>query len=304
MKTTVNSNGDVVIRPAMEGNTSETWKLLDNKVEKKEEGVQSKNSSIITMSPPNQNNHPDAPSRANTTTTTSNTTLLSSTLVVPIIIFEQNGTIHTNGTNTSTSAQNSKGNLLSFESDNETSIVTPKNKHNDSNNSKSRKAFAEFLSMEYVRDVAFATKVLETTQEVIARYMERQQQQEQNEYKRTACVYSAGLHDIEIANMTDVVYLENFKAMYTMMKDHCDTWIQLEQNANGFRFVNEKKSRRLFLWNEGIRRILRPEDYQIQLFERSLNARHGDNIHMDGDSFYGPLADFLFSLMNVADATD
>lgn len=176
-------------------------------------------------------------------------------------------------------------------------------------NNNTSTAYAEFLSMEYVRDVAFATKDLDTTQHVIARYMARQQQQQQKQQEkaettRTACVLSSGLHDIDIVNLTDTMYLKNFKAMYNTMKDHCDIWIQLEQTANGFRGVNVQNSRRFLFWNEGIRRILRPEDYQIQLFERSLNAQHGDNIHMDAHTFYCPLADFFFALMNVAAASD
>ena len=179
-------------------------------------------------------------------------------------------------------------------------IQYSKNHSDSSNGTPTTTAYAEFLSMDFARDVEFATKTLDTTQQVIARYMERQRRSAETNSTTTACVLSFGMHDIVLTNLTDAMYLENFRAMYTMMKEHCNVWIQLELTAKGYRLVNERDSRRIHLWNEGIRRILQPHDYQIQLFQRSLNSQHGDNVHMDIQTFYVPLANFFFSLMNAA----
>jgi hypothetical protein len=81
----------------------------------------------------------------------------------------------------------------------------------------------------------------------------------------------------------------------------CDIWIKLELTAQGYRVPSMSNNAIIFEWNEGIKRSMEPDEYQIDLFARSLNAKHGDNVHMDPDTFYCPLADFFIELMGVDD---
>jgi hypothetical protein len=166
-------------------------------------------------------------------------------------------------------------------------------------------AYAEFLTMELARDVEYASKLTATTQESIARYMKRQRQSGGPlgiPKNQTACVISSGMHDISIPNMTSEVYISNHIAMKQLLKDAgCDIWIKLELTARGFRGPDIENNDIIFEWNEGIKRSMAPDEYQIDLFFKSLSARHADGVHMDVDSFYCPLADFFIELMGVAE---
>lgn len=164
-------------------------------------------------------------------------------------------------------------------------------------------AYAEFLSIDFARDVEFATKNLDTTQEVIARYMQTQRRDLTGlRNATTACVVSSGMHDLRVPNLTDAMYFENYRAMkelLTRTSGSCNIWIQLELTAKGYSMPDDEDVRRINVWNTGIRRILKPNDFHIQLFERSLNAKHGDFVHMDTSSFYGPLAELFTYLMRI-----
>lgn len=166
-------------------------------------------------------------------------------------------------------------------------------------------SYAEFIGMEYARDFEFATKTMETTQETIARYIRRSREKEttpstNQEKSQTACVISSGMHDLNIPGMTTEVYLQNHIAMKHLLKDAgCDIWIKLELTALGYSSPNTYKNPIVFEWNQGIQKSMDIGEYQINLFDRSLNAKHGDKVHMDIDTFYGPLADFFVDLMGV-----
>lgn len=178
--------------------------------------------------------------------------------------------------------------------------------HTGSNtNSEHQFGYAEFLAMEYARDVEFATRLQKTTQDSIARYMRHQRNDigaPRIPKNQTACVISSGMHDLGIPNMTSQVYIHNHIAMKKLLKKAgCDIWIKLELTARGLRSPDVESNEIIFEWNEGIRRSMGPNEYQVNLFARSLNAKHGDKVHMDVDSFYCPLADFFIELMRVAE---
>jgi hypothetical protein len=112
------------------------------------------------------------------------------------------------------------------------------------------------------------------------------------------------MHDLWLVpNLTSEVYIRNHIAMKELFKRAgCDIWIKLELTAQGYRTPSTKNNQITFEWNEGIKRSMEPDEYQIDLFARSLNSRHGDEIHMDPNAFYCPLADFFIELMRVDDA--
>jgi hypothetical protein len=185
----------------------------------------------------------------------------------------------------------------------ENRLIQFRQQQRSSNNNTTSVAYAEFLSVDYARDVEFATTKMETTQDTIARYMQNRRQQDLNIPKnQTACVISSGMHDLLLRNMTSEVYISNHIAMKQLFKGAgCDIWIKLELTAQGFRGPSMSNNPIIFEWNEGIKRSMEPDEYQIDLFARSLNSQHGDNVHMDPDTFYCPLADFFIELMGVDD---
>jgi hypothetical protein len=164
-------------------------------------------------------------------------------------------------------------------------------------------SYAEFLGVEYARDVEFATTEMATTQETIARHMDRRRNIDLDiPRNQTACLISSGLHDLSLANLTSDVYIRNHIAMKKLFKEAgCDIWIKLELTAIGYRVPNAPSNKIIYEWNEGIKRSMEADEYQIDLFGRSLNSAHGDNIHMDRETFYCPLADFFIKLMGVAE---
>jgi len=178
-----------------------------------------------------------------------------------------------------------------------------RNHDNDEREDDSSFAYAEFLTMEYARDVEYASTATATTQESIARYMHRRRHQKDLPAipkNQTACVISSGMHDIKIPNMTSEVYIRNHVAMKRLLKGAgCDIWIKLELNARGVESPDITNTNRIYEWNEGIKRTMEPDEYQINLFERTLNARHADRLHMDPDTFYCPLAEFFIQIMGV-----
>jgi len=164
-------------------------------------------------------------------------------------------------------------------------------------------AYVEFLTMEYARDLVFSTNSTPTTQDTIARYMKRQRDDGGGDgipKNETACVISSGMHDLFIPDLQSEVYIPNFIAMKDLLKEAgCDIWIRLELTARGFSRPLDDDNPIVFEWNQGIQQSMNPDEYQINLFDRSLYSKHGDYVHMDEPTFYCPLMDFFFELMRV-----
>ena len=176
--------------------------------------------------------------------------------------------------------------------------------------------YVEFLEMEFARDVTFASTATETTQETVARYMRNQRydttSSSSNDGERstttptaipkhqTACVISSGMHDLTIPDLPSEIYIANHIAMKRLLKDAgCGIWIKLELTARGYRRPYLRDNVMVHEWNEVLRRSMDPDEYQINVFGRSLNAKHGDTLHMDVDTFYCPLMDFFMNLMGI-----
>jgi hypothetical protein len=108
------------------------------------------------------------------------------------------------------------------------------------------------------------------------------------------------MHDLKIPNITSEIYVRNHIAWKQLLKGAgCDIWIKLELTARGLRSPDLEYNDIIFEWNEGIKRSMEPDEYQINRFARSLNARHSDKVHMDVESFCCPLAEFFIKLMGV-----
>ena len=167
-------------------------------------------------------------------------------------------------------------------------------------------SYAEFLTVEYARDVELASTTMATTQHTIARYMQRNGEKLAIPKNQTACILSSGMHDLGIPNITTEMYLRNHVAMKHLLKETgCDIWIRLELTARGYHSPDVGTNQWIFEWNEGIKRAtMGSDEYQIELFARSLNAQHTDALHMHIESFYCPLVDFLLRLMMGASSDD
>ena len=188
----------------------------------------------------------------------------------------------------------------SHQRDNDTNLF---DKYNLANNSASLDfSYAEFLTVEYARDVELATTLMPTTQDTIARYMQQNRESLGIAKNQTACIISSGMHDLGIPHMSSEVYVRNHVAMRQLLKGAgCDIWIRLELTARGYHAPDVETNERIFEWNEAIKRTMEPDEYQIELFAKSLNAQHSDALHMDVASFYCPLVDFFVSLMGVSE---
>lgn len=176
-------------------------------------------------------------------------------------------------------------------------------KYNLANNSASLDfSYAEFLTVEYARDVELATTTMPTTQHTIARYMQQNRESLGIAKNQTACIISSGMHDLGIPHISSEVYVRNHVEMRQLLKGAgCDIWIRLELTARGYHAPDVETNERIFEWNEAIKRTMEPDEYQIELFAKSLNAQHSDALHMDVASFYCPLVDFFVSLMGVSE---
>jgi hypothetical protein len=108
------------------------------------------------------------------------------------------------------------------------------------------------------------------------------------------------MHDLTIPDLKSDIYMANHIDMKRLLKDAgCDIWIKLELTAKGYKSPAGRENAIIFEWNQVIRESMEPDEYQINLFARSLNSKHGDDIHMDKDTFYCPLMDFFIDLMGV-----
>ena len=166
-------------------------------------------------------------------------------------------------------------------------------------------SYAEFLTVEYARDVELASTTMATSQHTIARYMQRNGEKLAIPKNQTACILSSGMHDLGIPNITTEMYIRNHVAMKQLLKGTgCDIWIRLELTARGYHSPEVGTNQWIFEWNEGIKRTMGSDEYQIELFARSLNAQHSDGLHMQIESFYCPLVDFLLRLMMGASSDD
>jgi hypothetical protein len=94
------------------------------------------------------------------------------------------------------------------------------------NNNNNSITHAEFLAVEYARDVKFPSPNTTTSQETLALYMAQRQKEKYN-----VCIANVGLHDMKLLNMTTQLYLSNVRTFQRLLLAHCSVLVWLRMSA-------------------------------------------------------------------------
>jgi len=168
---------------------------------------------------------------------------------------------------------------------------------------------AEWLGVEYTRDVSFPTNVTKTTQETVGLYMQQQSIKHGITKEQTVCIASAGLHDFKIANFTTEMHLANVRDYQHILRQHCGVMIWKGISAVGGRGNQPQSNEKIHIWNGLVLEQMKKErneaigqskssTFFLDVFDKSLKTRHSDNTHLDMGLYYIPFLDFFWALMN------
>jgi hypothetical protein len=168
---------------------------------------------------------------------------------------------------------------------------------------------AEWLGVEYTRDVAFPTNVTETTQETIGLYMQQQSEKRGIAKEETVCIANAGLHDFKIANFTTEMHLANVRDYQHILRQHCGVmiWKSISGVVENRRY--KQSNAMIQLWNDLVSEQMKEGRNEavgqskslaffLDVYDKSLKTKHADGTHLDMGLYYVPFVDFFWSLMN------
>jgi hypothetical protein len=157
---------------------------------------------------------------------------------------------------------------------------------------------AEFLTVEFARDVEFPTPQSNTSQETLSLYMDLKTEVSK---EGTVCVANAGLHDMDVAPITTEVYVHNVREYLGLLQKHCSRIIWLSTSAvlNYERF--SQRNDRIVQWNNAVLEMMSTtmddDVIYMDVFNKSLHTKHEDNVHLDNNEYYRHLANMFSSLM-------
>jgi hypothetical protein len=168
---------------------------------------------------------------------------------------------------------------------------------------------AEWLGVDYTRDVAFPTNVTKTTQETVGLYMQQQSEKRGISKEVTVCIANAGLHDFKITNFTTEMHLANVRDYQHILRQHCG--VMIWKSISGV--VENKRYRQsndmIQLWNDLVLEQMKEGRNEatgqskslaffLDVYDKSVKTKHADGTHLDMGLYYTPFADFFWSLMN------
>ena len=116
--------------------------------------------------------------------------------------------------------------------------------------------------MEFAKDVDLQTPEFQTTQENIAAYIDRVWNTAEllKDWGKSVCVLSAGNHDMVIANITTVEYIQNVKFMLTNMMDSCVHMIWLGNTADIKDYPEHIQTKeKMKLWDVSMKKMIEVE---------------------------------------------
>ena len=155
----------------------------------------------------------------------------------------------------------------------------------------------DYIAVEFARDVEMQSINGNTTQETLSKYLKQQGK------LYSLCVMNSGFHDQKIKELNTDGYVLNVKEYLELILPVClhIIWIETtapEGNTNYPQKVNKTRE-----WNKALDSYL--ETYLnrnvsvVRVFEKSLKAKHIDNVHMH-QSWYLELARTLFEkIVNI-----
>jgi hypothetical protein len=147
--------------------------------------------------------------------------------------------------------------------------------------------FGGYVSVEFARDVEIQSEEYTTTQENVAKYIER----DWNigamiaDFGRPICVVGTGFHDVAIIPKIQlVVYLENVRWYLDLLSPVCDhvVWVSNTCPATD---EHPQKREQTNEWNLAVRDLLMERDHTsfIDVFAASIEFEHKDNLHMSNN---------------------
>lgn len=159
--------------------------------------------------------------------------------------------------------------------------------------------------MEFAKEVELQTPEFQTKQENIAAYIDRvwnTAEELLKDWGKAVCVLSAGNHDMVIANITTVEYIQNVKFMLTNMMDSCVHMIWLGSTADikDYQEHIQTKEKMKLMWYVSVKKMIEVEPTLhcmmsfIDFHNASLTHALEDHIHMD-QNWYKLLGDPLWN---------
>jgi len=167
---------------------------------------------------------------------------------------------------------------------------------------------AEWLGVEYALDVELPSEHGRTTQETTAWYV-RKQEHQKTLPGRTACVVATGHHDLNFRNLSALEYAHYVQDYLELMTASCRTahesnpsihpppllvWINLSA-VKGYRAFPQQNDR-IRAFNQAVEDILPHQWIYLDVYPRSCFSKHIDNIHLDQETYYWPLANLFWSI--------
>jgi hypothetical protein len=152
--------------------------------------------------------------------------------------------------------------------------------------------FAEFLVVEFARDVEAPSLTTRTTQETVAKYL---QTNYSSSVSDTVCVANTGLHDMMVPGMTKNIFIHNMRDYMGMLSESCGSvvWVTLGGTLNIKKYPQRKW--RIRAWNDAVLALLKLEFPTISILDvypKSLNTHHTDNSHFVPE-YYQELAELF-----------
>jgi hypothetical protein len=157
-------------------------------------------------------------------------------------------------------------------------------------------SFAEFLVVEFARDVEAPSLTTGTTQETVAKYL---QTNYSSSVSDTVCVANTGLHDMMIPGITKGIFIHNMRDYMGKLSESCGSvvWVTLGATLNLKKYP--QRMWRIRAWNDAVLVLLElefPNIFILDVFPKSLHTKHVDNTHFV-TKYYKELAKLFLGLL-------
>jgi len=195
------------------------------------------------------------------------------------------------------------------------------------------KAFTtiEYLPVEFSLDVSYPTKTTRTTQETALRYLRKQYQSNdsanaaspsspaQQQEPPAICGVNTGVHDMAVPNITTSIYVHNVLNYWKLLLTTDDKrfqpacshmiWVSTSATRN-----DERPAQKNYLieeWNQALLDLFSPSTPAqtilttsflqehitiVNVYDKSSQTPHVDNVHLDEDLYYKPFSDLFMNL--------
>ena len=149
----------------------------------------------------------------------------------------------------------------------------------------------DYIAVEFARDVEMQSVLGNTTQETLSKYLQQQGK------LYSLCVMNSGFHDQKIKELNADGYVSNVKEYLELLIPVCLHIIWIETTAPSGNKNYAQTVKKTGKWNKALNSYLETHLNRnvsvVRVFEKSLKAKHKDNVHMH-QLWYFELARTLF----------